>query len=286
MLVSLPDDLRLLVITFLYHRDLLAVSMTAKLFAGLIHENSYPWISLCESYGFSTTTDSGFSWKTVFRSERFLKRNFGSIHPIIALTEAAGQGINEVVDYILSSRAVGIDTQSDPSLAGYTQVGTSALHSAARHNQSRTVEYLLERECNADVADYNGRTPLMLAASHGHVTSCELLIGYGANPNLTTHFGFTALHFAAIIHCCAVVDLLLSNGSAVDAADQLQRTPLQVALSSLSPNDGNLSNCRRTMARLIVGGANSANLPEKAEALGFLEISSWLRQFRIHSTDF
>ena len=278
---------------------------TCRAYRELLGSDSYAWRVLCERSKYQRS--SRFSWRTTFRAERFIERNFGSIQPVIALNLAAGFGLTEVIAYILDTREVEVNAQTDFASAGYTQVGSAALHAAAKNNKLETIQFLISHGANPNVFDFNGRTPLMLAASHGHINSCEMLLRAGADLNLATHFGFTPLHFAAMTHSSELVDLLLRSGAVVDTRDQRGWTPLVVALNSthtcnLSHNfqraeasgaaavamqdavTSKLVSARKTMARLLLAGADLGTLPDRAATLGLGEISLWLREFSKHLT--
>jgi ankyrin repeat protein len=220
----------------------------------------------------------------------------------LAVIAAAALGLNVIVGYILETSGVNINSHTDFDSAGYSQVGTTALHSAANHNRIDTVNYLINKGAAVDAFDNNGRTPLMLAASHGYYDLCKALTTSGASLDLQTFFGFSALHFAAMVHCSEVVDLLLSLGATVDLVDQRGWSPLTVALNSahtshlshsfqLSEASGaaaaemrgaiamRLIRVRPTMARLILAGADCSQISARAATLGFDEISRWVTVF-------
>ena len=73
------------------------------------------------------------------------------------------------------------------------------LHIAAQNGHDAAIEALLSCGTGADVNGATATThatPLMLAAWRGRVSTVRLLLARGANPNLQTKKGRTALQFA------------------------------------------------------------------------------------------
>jgi len=90
--------------------------------------------------------------------------------------------------------------------------------------------------------DYGGATPFLRAAAAGDVAGMIVLLQYGADPNIPTSHGLTALGAAAGIGYMGgmskewsrkqryeAVRFLLELGLSVDAADSVGRTPLHGA---------------------------------------------------------
>jgi hypothetical protein len=169
-----------------------------------------------------------------------------------------------------------------------------------------TIQFLLSKGADPNAADANGRTPLMLSTSHGHLATCEILLKSGANADLSTHFGFTALHFAAMIHSYELVDLLISQGASVNKKDQRGWTPAMLALNSAHTSNQShdfqvnealeggdaqaaaalhfeiekkILTLRRTLARLILAGSEINGLADRAQSIGLEEITRWLTEF-------
>ncbi|KAI9766660.1 MAG: hypothetical protein M1839_004783 [Geoglossum umbratile] len=125
--------------------------------------------------------------------------------------------------------------------AGFLQLGASmeacdsrgwtALHHAAWSGQASVLKLLLQqkRAPYVDVADNGGRTPLSLAAEHGHVDTAALLIGEGADVGSADNVKQTPLHHGARGGQDAIVELLLTKGSPVNAADVDRWTALHFA---------------------------------------------------------
>lgn len=76
-------------------------------------------------------------------------------------------------------------------------------------------------------------TPLVWAFSHPQLATAELtaatLLANGADPNLAQPGGQSALHAAATRGSLELVEMLLRKGARVDAVDQREKTPLELA---------------------------------------------------------
>src|ERR1017187_8453733 len=69
----------------------------------------------------------------------------------------------------------------------------SALHKAAREGDLAKLLSLLDFGADPNQRDGNGNRPLIEAVSAGHLNAVRALIAAGANPNLTSSGGRTAL---------------------------------------------------------------------------------------------
>jgi ankyrin repeat protein len=83
------------------------------------------------------------------------------------------------------------------------------------------VLYLLATECDVDVKDSNGLTALMLASSYGQVPTV-LLLKLGAQVDFEGQERETSLLLAAAGGHHEVVRLLLTDGAAVNHADEVK----------------------------------------------------------------
>lgn len=71
-------------------------------------------------------------------------------------------------------------------------------HGAGAGPATNSVGTVLERAgTSIESRDHDAATPLMLAASGGHVECIRLLVGAGASLTATDEVGLTALHYAA-----------------------------------------------------------------------------------------
>jgi ankyrin repeat protein len=80
-----------------------------------------------------------------------------------------------------------------------------------------TIERLLPQGANVNLASEDGKTALMLAAGAGQRELVHALLAAGADVNFTNRRGGTALMYAATSGDPETVALLLSHGAAVNA---------------------------------------------------------------------
>ncbi|HEV8631392.1 MAG TPA: ankyrin repeat domain-containing protein, partial [Thermoanaerobaculia bacterium] len=78
---------------------------------------------------------------------------------------------------------------------------------------------------------------LSLGAQLGRTRACEELLDRGADPARAPLYGITALHFAASMNRLQTAELLVRRGAPLDARDDRQRTPLDVAVHSGTTDD-------------------------------------------------
>ena len=78
----------------------------------------------------------------------------------------------------------------------------------------------------------NGLQPLHMAARHGALDVCQLLLSAGADVNAASKDGRTPLHEAAEHAQPHVIEQLIAHGAACMAEDRNHRTALLVALTT------------------------------------------------------
>lgn len=91
------------------------------------------------------------------------------------------------------------------------------------------VKALTESGADVNVATLTGRTALWLAASRGQMGIVNVLVQAGTDPDARDWQGRTALHAAAVPGHIEIVDLLLKAGADVNAQDEDGHTALHNA---------------------------------------------------------
>ena len=108
----------------------------------------------------------------------------------------------------------------------------SGIHLAAYFNLSITVSNMIETEqFAADIADRDGRTPLMYAVYRGNEATVKVLLHYpdvDVNKNTNTYFLWTVLNLATSSGNSRIVELLLEREE-IDVNGRINITPLMQA---------------------------------------------------------
>jgi hypothetical protein len=105
--------------------------------------------------------------------------------------------------------------------------GRTPLHIAARQGQTAVAKLLIANGAYVDEAEASDlHKPLYDAAKNGHISVAQLLLTEGANVNARAAKGYTPLHVVALGGHVDVVKLLLSNGADVHAKTDSGERPL------------------------------------------------------------
>jgi ankyrin repeat protein len=107
---------------------------------------------------------------------------------------------------------------------------TEGFYVAIRANNLEQLTNILAGGANVNVKDERGITPLMYAAWVGSPEAMKLLLGRGADPNVTNSAGSTALMMS--VTELAKVRLLVEGGADVNMATSRGRTALLLAAMS------------------------------------------------------
>ncbi|XP_049881586.1 ankyrin-2-like isoform X2 [Pectinophora gossypiella] len=135
------------------------------------------------------------------------------------LAVAMQQGHERVVSVLLESDIRG-------------KVRLPALHIAAKKDDVKAANLLLENEHNPDVTSKSGFTPLHIAAHYGNENVARLLLAKGADVNCAAKHNICPLHVAAKWGKENMVSLLCDNGANVESRTRDGLTPLHCAARS------------------------------------------------------
>ena len=109
------------------------------------------------------------------------------------------------------------------------QHGRTPLQTACQNSHLDVVMCLIAAGCNTEAADRDGRTPLLIACVKGHRDVVKCLIAAGCNKDAAGRDGRTPLLIACGRGHLDVADCLIAAGCNKEAADRDGRTPLQIA---------------------------------------------------------
>ncbi|CAH0731545.1 unnamed protein product, partial [Brenthis ino] len=135
------------------------------------------------------------------------------------LAVAMQQGHEKVVAVLLEA-----DTRG--------RVRLPALHIAAKKDDVKAANLLLENEHNPDVTSKSGFTPLHIAAHYGNEAVARLLLAKGADVNCAAKHNICPLHVAAKWGKDNMVALLCDHGANVESRTRDGLTPLHCAARS------------------------------------------------------
>lgn len=128
----------------------------------------------------------------------------------------------QALDFAGSADAVRLLIKHGAAVSDRSQIGHTALHSAAQSNTVETIQALVEAGASLEAGDMSGDRPLHYAAGGGYAESINpnaalALLNLGAEVNAQTDYAQTALHLAASRAgqegSVEVVDLLLALGA-------------------------------------------------------------------------
>ena len=141
--------------------------------------------------------------------------------PATPLQWAARKGTVDVIDLLVQHGA-------NPRLVDPQDF--SCLHSVTHSSDHWALLYMLcQPDIVVDERDNMGLTPLHWAALQGNNVSVEVLLKFGANPNLVDHNGLTALHWAACGGNRSCISQLLEAGVDIRAMNRDHRKAQEMA---------------------------------------------------------
>jgi len=119
-----------------------------------------------------------------------------------------------------------IQRGADPNIVDRNQTPLTAAVDKSYPFDQRIVKVLLENGANVNWAE-GYRTPLMLAVMHSDANMVQLLLNWGADPNLVTVGGGPnpPLHWACHLGAIDKIELLIKAGASFTQRDYDGKTP-------------------------------------------------------------
>jgi ankyrin repeat protein len=114
------------------------------------------------------------------------------------------------------------------------EMGETALHYATAEANLEAARLLLQHNADVHARDHSGKPPLHNAAIAGHAEMVKFLLTRGADPKLQDENFDTALHYAVLAQTPspAVLDALVAAGADVNAPNNLDQTPIDLAVEA------------------------------------------------------
>ena len=124
----------------------------------------------------------------------------------------------------------------------FDNLGSSALHYAAKFSDKSVIELLLETGMSVNVTDYDNKTPLLWACEKANnLENVTVLLKHSSDiNNISEEYGACALHYAAKYSDKSTIEFLIKNDMSVNVMDNDNKTPLLWA----SENSGNVENVK------------------------------------------
>ncbi len=163
---------------------------------------------------------------------------------VIQMLLERGANPNAQLKLRIPHRHVPYDRYTEPML----NIGVTPLLRAVKAGDIPVVKLLLAHGALADLANFNGDTPLMAAVGKGWINSPTrgafyteeqalevygLLRAAGADVNARTHFNETALHSAALRGWNELVKRLVADGAELDVEDRNGLTAIDFAMGRI-----------------------------------------------------
>ena len=118
----------------------------------------------------------------------------------VTLLGLAVRNHHAVIAELLVSRGASLDLQSEDR-------GYSALMDAVAAGNGDLSDFLLKRGANPNLVSKDGQSALIIGVGRNDVPVCRKLLEYGADPNQTDKLGFSARKYAGLFHNPEMMEL-------------------------------------------------------------------------------
>ncbi|KAL6098172.1 aspg [Pungitius sinensis] len=135
------------------------------------------------------------------------------------------------------------------------------------------------KDTNSSLSDYDGRTPLHIAACEGHLKVVEYLLDHGVTISVTDRYGATPLGNAVRFRHKKVVRLLRKAGAQL-FTDELDKAGTELCSLTASGDLEGLKMWELAGADLNQPGYNGQTPLELAHDLGKKEVVAFLKQLK------
>jgi ankyrin repeat protein len=140
--------------------------------------------------------------------------------PAAAQVASAGYSFLQAVRERDGSKATDLVQQPGSTVLNYRDDrGEAALHIVTAQRDLTWLRFLLGKGADANIANRDGDTPLIIAARIGFAEGADVLLGRGAQVDRTNRRGETALIIAVQQRNVALVRLLAERGANPDRTD-------------------------------------------------------------------
>ncbi|KAJ7374941.1 Transient receptor putative cation channel sub A member 1 [Desmophyllum pertusum] len=168
---------------------------------------------------------------------------------------ASSYGYMDILDILMKAVAFILDPPPD-------QDGMLPIHKAAQSNHAEVISYLLKQDVDQiNTTDYEGRTPVMLAAQCNCYDTAKVLLEHRANVDVRDSENKTVLHYA--IGSSDIVKEILKDvkaSSLIRAKDRLGNTPLHYAACKGCVKDASIILMKYRAGATITNGAGETPL--------------------------
>ncbi|XP_074547509.1 60 kDa lysophospholipase isoform X2 [Halichoeres trimaculatus] len=148
---------------------------------------------------------------------------------------------------------------------------------AAKIGDIEAIEALKDMGSNLFLGDYDGRTPLHIAASEGHLKLVQYLLNHGATVYAKDRYGDTPLYNAVRFRHKEVVKLLRKTGAHF-SRDELEEAGTELCSLAASGDLEGLEIWSLAGANLNKPGYDGQNAIQVARAVGKKEVVTFLVQ--------